>query len=126
MLARHLRLRADSLRADFQQFYGLDIDGMGTAFSLAHAAALAAQLPHESRCYRAEHPEAAWTDAEYMLAEIAHGIATLVWQPTKSGRKGINRPKRIQTPAERAAAERRFKSTDFDYIDKVLGGAPDG
>ena len=37
------------LRADFQQFYGLNIDGMGSEYTYDHAAALAANLPRSSR-----------------------------------------------------------------------------
>lgn len=44
-----LAFAGDELRADMQQFYGLNIDGMGSAFSVAHGAALAAQLPPGAR-----------------------------------------------------------------------------
>lgn len=37
------------MRADFQQFYGLNLDEMGGAYSIGHAACLAAQLPYGSR-----------------------------------------------------------------------------
>ena len=123
MLARYRVKCPDRLRADFQQFYGLDIDGMGTAYTLTHAAALAAQLPVESRCYKFDHPEAVWTTVEYMLAEIAYEIAVLVWQNSKDGAKGINRPKRPVTPAKHAELERMAAATDFDYIDKMMGGS---
>ena len=123
MLARYGGKCPDRLRADFQQFYGLDIDGMGGDYTLAHAAALAAQLPVESRCYKFDHPEAAWTAGDYLLAEIAYGISILAWQNTKDGQKGLNRPKRPVTPAQRAEMERKLSETDFDYIDKMMGGS---
>lgn len=126
MLARYLRVCADGLRADFQQFYGLDIDGMGRDYTLAHAAALAAQLPVESRCFRHDHPETAWTTGDYLLAEMAYELAVIAWQRSKDGAKGINRPKRIPTPAQQAEARRRFESTDFEYIDQILNGGTDG
>lgn len=96
---------------------------MGSSFTLSHAAALAAQLPVESRCYKFDHPEAAWTTAEYMLSEIAYGIAILAWQRSKDGAKGVNQPKRPMTPAKQAEIERKMGSTDFDYIDKMMGGS---
>ena len=99
---------------------------MGDCYTLAHAAALAAQLPPESRCIKFEHPEFEWTQTDYLLAEIAYGVAILAWQRTKDGAKGINRPKRVQTPAERAEMERKLSSTDFDYIDQILNGGRDG
>lgn len=122
MLARYRRRYADELRADFQQFYGLGIDGMGTAYSLNHAAVLAAQLPTESRCYKSEHPEAVWTVGDYLLADVAYGLQVLAWQNSKDGAKGINRPKRPMTPARRAEMERKAAATDFDYIDRMMGG----
>ncbi|MBR4687102.1 MAG: hypothetical protein IKP01_02210 [Bacteroidales bacterium] len=126
MLARYMRHHADRLRADFQQYYGLDMDGMGDAYTLSHAACLAAQLPAESRCVRAEHPEFGWSQAEYIAAEIAYGVAVLAWQNTKDGQRGVNMPKRLQTPAQRAEVERKFSATDFDYIDEILKGGGDG
>ena len=59
------------LRADFQQFYNLNIDEMGLANGRRHAADLAVMLPRESRTVRAEHPELEWGEAEYLLAVIA-------------------------------------------------------
>lgn len=96
---------------------------MGSSFTLSHAAALAAQLPVESRCYKFDHPEAVWTTGEYMLAEIAYGIAVLAWQNTKDGQKGINQPKRPMTPAKQAEIERKMAATDFEYIDRLMGGS---
>ena len=37
------------MRADFQQFYALNLDEMGGAYGIGHAACLAAQLPYGSR-----------------------------------------------------------------------------
>lgn len=37
------------MRADFQQFYALNLDEMGGAYGIGHAACLAAQLPFGSR-----------------------------------------------------------------------------
>lgn len=121
-----MRACPDELRADFQEHYHLNIDGMGCDYTVSHAAALAAQLPLGSRCVRHDNPQAEWTQGEYILAEVAYGIALLVWMQTKDGQKGVNRPKRMQTPAQRAEMERRAASTDFDYIDEILKGGADG
>lgn len=121
-----MRHRADHLRADFQQFYGLNIDGMGKDYTLSHAAVLAAQLPAESRCVRAENPAHEWTQADYILAEIAYGVAILAWQRSKDGARNINHPKRMPTPASRAEMERKAAATDFGYIDEILKGGADG
>lgn len=49
ILAFFLRKYPDQLRADFQQYYGLNLDEMGGAYGIGHAACLAAQLTGESR-----------------------------------------------------------------------------
>lgn len=120
MLARLEAERPDELRADFQQFYGLCLDGMGRSYSHAHAACLAAQLPRESRCFRAEEPSAAWGDAEYLLAAIEHGVRMLLWSKTKDAAKGRNAPKAVQTPADRARVSRKLESTDVERVNDVL------
>lgn len=39
------------LRADMQQFYGLNLDHMGDQYSVSHAADCAALLPYEARVW---------------------------------------------------------------------------
>ena len=120
VLARLEAERPDELRADFQQFYGLCIDGMGRAYTHAHAACLAAQLPRESRCFRADDPAAAWGDSEYLLAAIEHGVRMLLWSKTKDAERGRNAPKALQTPADRARVAKKLESTDVERVTDVL------
>ena len=120
VLARLEDERPDELRADFQQFYGLCLDDMGGSYTHAHAACLAAQLPRESRCFRAEDPSAQWGDAEYLLAAIEHGVRMLLWSKTKDAAKGRNVPKALQTPADRARVARKLESTDVERVTDVL------
>ena len=58
------------LRADFQQTYGLNLDGMGEEYSYIHAADLAAQLPSNSRTFVAIDPKNLWTLDARILALI--------------------------------------------------------
>lgn len=120
VLARLEDERPDELRADFQQFYGLCLDGMGGSYTHAHAACLAAQLPRESRCFSAEDPSAQWGDAEYLLAAIEHGVRMLLWSKTKDAAKGRNVPRALQTPADRARVARKLESTDVERVTDVL------
>lgn len=120
VLARLEDERPDELRADFQQFYGLCLDDMGGSYTHAHAACLAAQLPRESRCFRADAPAAQWGDAEYLLAAIEHGVRMLLWSKTKDAAKGRNVPKALQTPADRARVARKLESTDVERVTDVL------
>ena len=95
MLARELDEHPDELRADLQQYYGLNIDGMGRDFSTLHAAALVAQMPEGSRTARAHDPDAAWTLDRLLAAVVANNTNWLVWSKTKDGQRNRNRPKPI-------------------------------
>ena len=120
-LARLLNERPGELRADFQRFYGLNLDGMGVDYSMLHAADLAAHLPAESATIRAEAPELEWTTAEYMLASIEFSLRVLRWQNTEDGQKGIKKPRPIDTPADFARIVRKAEATDMEYIAEQLG-----
>lgn len=85
----------DALRADFQQHYGLNLDGMGRDYTTLHAADLLAQLPEEARVWRAYDERAAWTAERTLLAAIVNDLNWLVWSKTKDGQKNRNRPKLV-------------------------------
>ena len=116
-----MRERPDELRADFQQFYGLNLDSMGRDYSLLHAATLSAQLPSESRIKRIYEPSYKWSDADYMLRSIEHSLRVLAWQQTKDGQRGRNIPKPIPTPAEESRISSKLNRTDIEHINKKLG-----
>ena len=67
----------DELEADFQQYYGLDIGGMGEGYTVSHAACLAAQLPHGSRCMSLLSGSNGWTDETVLLSLIEYDIRNL-------------------------------------------------
>lgn len=81
----------DELRADLQQYYGIDLDdAMAGAHSARHVAALLAQLPPDCRVARAEDPDAAWTLTDSLLATVANALHTLMWgmsDPKKRGQR---------------------------------------
>lgn len=58
-----------------------------------------------------------------MLAAAVHALEVLVWQRTKDGRRGRNKPRPPRTPAERAAAQRRRDNAlaAREDIDRILG-----
>ena len=121
MLAALWGSHPDALRADLQRFYGLNMDGMGTDFTVAHAAACAAHLPRDSACVREIAPEAAWSDDTYLLASIEYDLRVLAWQNSKDGVKGRNQPKRMQTPADIERIKEKTEHTDFRAIAEALG-----
>ena len=110
----------EELRADLQRFYGLDIDRMGLDYSVAHAAACAANLPRDAACVRAVSPEAAWSDETYLLSAIEYDLRVLAWQNSKDGAKNRNKPKRMQTPADVERIKQKAQHTDFRAIAEAL------
>ena len=111
----------DQLRADFQQYYGLNLDGMGIDYSYSHAASILRQLPSNSRIARAENPDAEWTDDTWFLAQIEYGVRLLMWAQTKDAEKGRNRPEPPQTPREAALEKERGANVDRDFVERILG-----
>lgn len=70
---------------------------MGTDYSVAHAAALASQLPRESRCLRQIDPDFGWSDETFALIHLDYLIRLLIYG--LAGAKG-EVPKPIKTPSE--------------------------
>ena len=120
MLAALLGNHPDELRADLQRFFGLNLDRMGLDYTVAHAAACAANLPREAACVRAVAPEAAWSDETYLLSACEYLLNIIAWQNTKDGAKGRNKPKRPQTPADVARERGKVADTDFGAIVRML------
>lgn len=87
------------MRADFQQHYGLNLDEMGGAYSIRHAASLAAQLPKDSRTFVAADPLCEYASAtNRLLALIEYHTHVGWWQLTEDAQKGRNHPQFIATP----------------------------
>lgn len=81
-----------AVRADFQQFYNLNIERMGRDFSTLHAADLLVELPQESRIHALYLDNGAWTLDRTLAAMAVNALNVLVWQRTKDGQKNRNRP----------------------------------
>ena len=105
-----------------QQFYGLNVDSMGVEYTHAHAAALIAQLPIDSRLARLQNPDAAIDYQTELLRSIEFSLRVLRWQRTDDGQHGRNRPEPIKLPSQIEAERQRVQSADFDLVRAVLGG----
>lgn len=81
--------------ADFQQYYGLDLETLLKGGEFARARTLASQLPRESRTVRAVDPRAEWGQTEHFLALIADHLAFLRYE--QAGGKG-KKPKPLPRP----------------------------
>lgn len=102
------------LRADFQQYYALDIDGLGEEIKIPRAADLCAQLPRKSRVFCALDPENRWDDNTWLLARIDHAVRVLIWQNTADGQDkngGKNYPEMIR-PDKREKPKKRQLTSD--------------
>ena len=86
--------RPDALRADFQQYYNLNIDGMGREYRVLHAAALVAQLPTNARVNVAATDMAAWDEQAYLLVDIDNNLRALIWM--LGGKRG--KPPLVERP----------------------------
>ena len=111
----------DELTADFRQYYGLDLADMGRAYSVAHAAILAAQLPEVARSLGVIDPALSWSTDRYLMASIEHSLRLLVWSKTEDARKGRNSPKMVPTPSQREALRKKVAKTDIERIRNALG-----
>lgn len=119
MLAHLLRAHPAELRADFQRYYNLNLDGMGDDYTIAHAADLAACLPRESRCGIAEDPLNEWTIEARMLAFIEYYAHVWLWAHTKDGKARRNAPK-LRMPLPLAKGEQELM--DAEELDEFMSG----
>lgn len=83
----------DELLADFQQFYHLDVGGMGLGSDETHAqvlraAALARQLPRECRVRRALAPAASHSPELRMLRQMELNQRLWHWAHAKESERG--------------------------------------
>lgn len=120
MLARALEEHGGAVRADFQQYYGLNIDEMGEAYSTLHAAELLVELPGESRVKRIYSDDGPWTFDRTLMALAVNALNVLVWQRTKDGSKGRNRPEPIGPFARPRRRALEGEAMTIEELDALL------
>ena len=98
MFASILRRFKVELRADFQQYYTLNLDKLGIDYRISHAADLAVMLPQDSRVMRQVDPANAWGWQEHLLADIVNRVRWLQWAKTPDGAKNRNHPVPLEAP----------------------------
>ncbi|KFI50011.1 DUF5361 domain-containing protein [Bifidobacterium biavatii] len=111
-----------ALTADFQRYYGLDLDRLGHELTIHRAAALAANLPQEARVWAKLDPRLAWTDAQYLLADIRDSLDFLAWAKTKAASKtGARWKDRTPRPGDHMpSATPKAPSMDVDELEAFL------
>ena len=91
----------DRLRADFQRFYGLDLDMVGHGIRCRRAADLATRLPREACVWQAFDKRMEWTVTDWLLASIADNTNFIAWTKTKdASRRGAKWKGRVARPGE--------------------------
>lgn len=122
------RLYPACLRADFQQYYNLNIDRLGRDFSAVHAADLAVMLPSDSRTYIAIDPDNAWTLEAQLAAAIVNAARDLVWLEADAKRRLCNRPKPIgpKPPPANPDVDAIDADEYLEVLDRLRGGSDRG
>ena len=91
MLGFALGRHEDELRADFQQFYGIDLDAaVDGAHTARHCGALVAQMPAGARIRVCESDDERWSMESSMLALVANEINALIYM--FGAKKGDRKP----------------------------------
>lgn len=101
----------DELLADFQQYYGMDVwdwtRGRADDLEAPRIAALAYQLPTDSRTRTAADPVGAYGMDVLLLRRIEHNQRLWAWAHSKDAKTGTNEPEQIGLPGEDEHFERR-------------------
>ncbi len=82
-LAAALVDHPDELRADFQRFYGIDIDDIGRSLRVTRAASLLAGLPAYASVRIAENPKLASYDPQSLMVNMTCFLDFIAWSKTK-------------------------------------------
>jgi len=99
------------LRADFQQYYGLNLDDMGKDYTVFHAACLAAMLPGESRVMRSVDPAFEWGLDQMLIAAVANAARSIAW--AMSGGREADRPELLLPPGRRDGDIEAIDADDY-------------
>ncbi len=88
---------AGALRADIQQYYGLDSDELIRSGEFGRLRTLAEQLPAGSRTMAALDPRTGWGTSDWLLALVADQLAFMRYE--QRGARG-KKPKQVDRPKE--------------------------
>ena len=89
MLAAVIAKYPDELRADLQQYYGIDLDhAVAGEHSADHVAALVRCLPSDSRIRVREDPDAMWTLETVLQASLLNAFTGFMWGMSDKAKRG--------------------------------------
>ena len=107
--------------ADFQQYYSIDLwaidwDVLGEDHA-AHIAALARQLPTDSRCMKSIAPASSYGIDVQLLRQIEHNQRVWHWANTKEAENKETAPEPISLPGEDEARQAQVESEQRNAIE---------
>ena len=77
------------MRADLQQYYGIDLDhARRGVHSPKHIACLVIELPSDARCRVAENPDTRWTLNDVVLAGLYNSLNALIYGMSDKRKRG--------------------------------------
>ena len=80
MLVAEYCTHESELRADLQQYYGIDFDQAAAGgHSLHHVCCLVEQLPPDARVRAAENPDSRWTLNDVLSASLLNSLNALIY-----------------------------------------------
>lgn len=110
----------DTVRADLQRYYGIDLDhAMRGAHTPQHIAALMSNLPDGSMTQRAINADAGWSLDATLLAAIYNQFRVMVWsmadkksrgaEPQPIGPSFMTQGRKRKLPARSMSIEKLMK-----------------
>lgn len=79
----------DKLRADLQQYYGIDLDeAIGGKHTARHIAVLVAQLPLDSRLSKSANKDNNWSLSDVLMAVLINNFRMFVYGMSDPKRRG--------------------------------------
>ena len=119
-----VNVASSQLRADFQRYYGLDLDEVGYSIRVRRASDLAANLPEQAQTWRAITPQAAWDTTQYLLADVADSLRFLAWAKTKeASNRGAKFTYQIPRPGQatqQSSNDSELLQLDFDQAEQLM------
>ena len=122
MLSTMLVVAPSQLRADFQRYYGLDLDEVGYTIRVRRAADLAANLPEQAAIWRAINQQATWDTSQYLLADMADSLRFLAWTKTsEASKRGAKFTHQIPRPGtNQTSHDSELMQLDIEQADQLM------
>lgn len=120
MLASALATHEDELRADLQEFYGIDLDhAIDGGHSATQVAACVSCLPQRSRLAVVSNKDNAWGLTETLLAYIANSLNALMYGMADRRKRG-KRPELLGPSWMKGADKERSLPARVMTIDNLM------